>query len=61
MFKNKAQRFNPKNFPSFNTQIIIARNEYKKNLSLYFKLLQANKLKFDGIFLLKLIDLIKQI
>ena len=61
MFKNKAQRFNPKNFPSFNTQIIIARNEYKKNLSLYFKLLQANKLKFDGIFLVKLIDLIKQI
>jgi hypothetical protein len=61
MFKNKAQRFNPNNFPTFNTQIIIARNEYKKNLSLYFKLLQANKLKFNSIFLVKLIDLIKQI
>lgn len=32
-----------------------------KNLSIYFKLLQANKLKFDGVFLVKLIDLIKQI
>src|ERR1700678_3378114 len=61
MFKNKAERFNPNNFPSFNSQIIIAGNEYKKNLSIYFKLLQANKLKFDGLFLVKLIDLIKQI
>jgi hypothetical protein len=61
MFKNKAERFNPNNFPSFNSQIIIAGNEYKKNLSIYFKLLQANKLKFDGVFLVKLIDLIKQI
>jgi hypothetical protein len=61
MFKNKAERFNSNNFPSFNSQIIIAGNEYKKNLSIYFKLLQANKLKFDGVFLVKLIDLIKQI
>ena len=61
MFKNKAQSFFPNNFPSFNSQIIVAGKEYKKNWDLYFKLLQDNKLKFDGLFLSKLIDLIQQI
>jgi len=61
MFKNKAQSFYPNNFPSFNYQITVAGKEYKKNLDIYFKLLQDNKLKFDGIFMSKLIDLIQQI
>ena len=61
MFNNKAQSFFPNNFPSFNSQIIVAGKEYKKNWDLYFKLLQDNKLKFDGLFLSKLIDLIQQI
>jgi hypothetical protein len=41
--------------------MIVAGKEYKKNWDLYFKLLQDNKLKFDGLFLSKLIDLIQQI
>jgi hypothetical protein len=61
MFKNKAQSFYPNNFPSFNSQVTVAGKEYKKNLDMYFKLLQDNKLKFDSIFMSKLIDLIKQI
>jgi len=61
MFNNKAQSFFPNNFPSFNSQIIVAGKEYKKNWDLYFKLLQDNKLKFNGLFLSKLIDLIQQI
>jgi hypothetical protein len=31
MFKNKAQSFFPNNFPSFNSQMIVAGKEYKKN------------------------------
>jgi hypothetical protein len=61
MFKKKAQSFYPNNFPSFNSQVTVAGKEYKKNLDMYFKLLQDNKLKFDSIFMSKLIDLIKQI
>lgn len=61
MFKNKAQSFYPNNFPSFNSQITVAGKEYKKNLDIYFKLLSCNKLKFDGIFMSKLIYLIQQI
>jgi hypothetical protein len=61
MFKNKAQSFYPNSFPSFSSQITVAGKEYKKNLDVYFKLLQDNKLKFDGIFMSKLIDLIQQI
>lgn len=61
MFKNKAQKFYPNNFPSFDSQITVAGKEYKKNWDLYFKLLEDNKLKFDGFFISKLIDLIQQI
>jgi len=61
MFKNKVQNFYPKNFPSFNSQIIVAEKEYIKNLDIYFKLLEDNKLKFEGLFMSKLIDLIQQI
>jgi len=40
MFTNKALNFNPKNFPSFNSRIIVAGKEYIKNLELYSMLLQ---------------------
>jgi len=31
MFKNKAQKFYPNNFPSFDSQITVAGKEYRKN------------------------------
>jgi hypothetical protein len=61
MFKNKTQSFYSNNFPNFNSQITVAGKEYIKNWNFYFKLLQDNKLKFDGFFISKLIDLIQQI
>jgi len=61
MFTNKALNFNPKNFPSFNSRIIVAGKEYIKNLELYSMLFADNELKFDGLFISKLIDLIQQI
>jgi len=61
IFINKAQNFYPKNFPSINSRIIIAGEEYRKNYDLYFKLLKDNQLKFSNAVLQKLIDLIEQI
>jgi hypothetical protein len=61
MFKNKAQSFYTNNFPSFNSQITRAGELYIKNLTTYFRLLHNNKLKFDSIFMSKLIYLIQQI
>jgi hypothetical protein len=61
MFTNKALKFNPKIFPSFNSRIIVAGKEYIKNLELYSMLFEDNELKFDGLFISKLIDLIQQI
>jgi hypothetical protein len=61
MFKNKAQSFYSNNFPSIESQILRAGKRYIKNLDIYFKLLHNNKLKFESIFISKLIDLIKQI
>jgi hypothetical protein len=61
MFKNKAQSFYSNNFPHINTRIEKAGKRYIKNLDIYFKLLQDNKLKFDSIIMSKLIDLIQQI
>jgi hypothetical protein len=61
MFNNKAQNFYPKIFPCFNSRIMVAEKEYRKNLDIYFKLLEDNNLKFDNNFISKLIDLIEQI
>jgi carbamoylphosphate synthase small subunit len=61
MFTNKALKFNPKIFPSFNSRIIVAGKEYIKILELYSMLFEDNELKFDGLFISKLIDLIQQI
>ena len=61
MFKSKAQSFYSNNFPSINTQITRAGKLYVKNLDIYFRLLRDNKLKFDSIFMSKLIDIIQQI
>jgi len=61
MFNKKAQSFFPNNFPSFNSQITVAEKEYIKNWDLYFKLSQDNKLKFDRVFISKLINLVQQI
>ena len=61
MFTNKALNFNPKIFPSFNSRIIVAGKEYIKNLELYSMLFEDNELKFDALFISKLIDLIQQI
>jgi hypothetical protein len=61
MFTNKALKFNPKIFPSFNSRIIVAGKEYIKNLELYSMLFEDNELKFDGLFISKLIDLIQEI
>ncbi len=61
MFTNKALKFNPKIFPSFNSRIIVAGKEYIKNLELYSMLFEDNELKFDGLFISKLIYLIQQI
>ena len=61
MFKNKAQSFYPNNFPNFNSQITVAGKEYIKNLDLYFKLLQDNKLKYDWSYISKLIDLLQEL
>jgi hypothetical protein len=61
MFKNKAQSFYSNNFPSINSQITRAGKLYIRNLDRYIGLLQDNKLKYDGIFMSKLIDIIQQI
>ncbi len=61
MFKNKAQSFYSNNFPSINSQITKAGKRYIQNLDSYLGLLHDNKLKFDSIFMSKLIDLIQQI
>lgn len=60
MFANKIQQFKIKNFPTFNSRISIAKLEYKKNLDIYFNLLQNNKLKFNALFMSKLVNLIQQ-
>ena len=60
MFTNKIQQFKIKNFPTFNSRISIAKLEYKKNLDIYFNLLQNNKLKFNALFMSKLVNLIQQ-
>lgn len=61
IFKNKAQSFYPNNFPSINSQITRAGKRYIKNLDSYLGLLHDNNLKFDSIFMSKLIDIIQQI
>ena len=61
MFKNKAQSFYSNNFPSINSQITRAGKRYIRNFDRYLGLLQDNKFKYDGIFMSKLIDIIKQI
>src|SRR6195952_2316144 len=61
MFYNKTKNLSYKNYPSFNSRIIVADEEYRKNLDLYKQLVEENKLKFQNFFMSKLIDLIEQI
>src|ERR1700712_4940225 len=61
MFYSKTQNLYYKNYPSFNSRIIVADEEYSKNLDLYKQLVEDNKLKFQNFFMSKLIDLIEQI
>src|ERR1700712_1010797 len=61
MFYSKTQNLYYKNYPSFNSRIIVADEEYSKNLDLYKQLVEDNKLKFQNFFISKLIDLIEQI
>jgi hypothetical protein len=61
MFYNKTKHLYYKNYPSFNSRIIVAYEEYRKNLDLYKQLVEDNKFKFQDSFMSKLIDLIEQI
>jgi hypothetical protein len=61
IFNSKIKNFYVNNLIKFQQYIIWAEERYKNNLSLYFKLLSFNKLKFDSTFNLKLIDLVQQI
>lgn len=61
MFYNKTKNLYYKNYPSFNSRIVVADQEYRKNLDLYKQLVEDNKLKFNNFFMSKLIDLIEQI
>ena len=60
IFKNNVEP-NYTNYMSFTNYVLESAENYKKNLPLNRTLLHFNNLKFDGRFISKLIDLIKQV
>jgi hypothetical protein len=58
---NKKNKIYSSNYPDFNVYLRIAKEEYKKNLYINFKLLQYNKAKFTRVFISKLLSLVKKI
>ena len=60
IFKNNVEP-NYTNYMSFTNYVLESAENYKKNLPLNRTLLHFNNLKFDGGFISKLIDLVKQV
>ncbi len=60
IFKNNVKP-NYTNYMSFTNYVIESGENYQKNLPLNRTLLHFNNLKFDGGFISKLIDLVKQV
>jgi flagellar biosynthesis regulator FlaF len=60
IFKNNVEP-NYTNYMSFTNYVLESGENYKKNLPLNRTLLHFNNLKFDGGFISKLIDLVKQV
>jgi hypothetical protein len=61
IFNKKIKDISTYNYLSFNVYLIIAQEEYKKNLYLNMKLLEYNKAKFTRIFISKLLSLVQKI
>jgi hypothetical protein len=58
---NKKNKISYSNYPDFNVYLRIAKEEYRKNLYINFKLLQYNKVKFTRVFISKLLSLVQKI
>jgi hypothetical protein len=58
---NKKNKISSSNYPDFNVYLRIAKEEYKKNLYINFKLLQYNKVKYTRVFISKLLSLVQKI
>jgi hypothetical protein len=58
---NKKNKISSSNYPDFNVYLRIAKEEYRKNLYINFKLLQYNKVKFTRVFISKLLSLVQKI